>query len=439
MTGKTMNIHEIITKKRDGLELLPAEIDFVIQGHTRGAIPDYQMSALLMAMFINGLDNKETSALARSMTLSGKVLDLSSVRFSKIDKHSTGGVGDGTSLVIAPLCACCGIAVPMMSGRSLGHTGGTLDKLESIPGFNVNLDEARYKKLLKDIGVAMIGQTSEAAPADRKLYAIRDVTATVDSIPLIAASIMSKKIAEGSEGIVLDVKTGNGAFMRDIKSARELAKMMLKIGKANGLKMRALITDMNQPLGLAVGNALEVKQAINVMRGGGPEDFVELCLELSARMLVLGEIEKTVPCAKKLLKESLLSGKALEKFRRIIELQGGDARVVDNPGRYLPESGQKEDIYSEKNGFVSSFDTKAIGLAAVNLGAGRITKEDRIDHSAGFILHKKIGDRVSKGEPLAAMFYNTGRDANEMHRMFKNAVDITASKSRIPRLIYEEL
>jgi len=434
-----MNIHEIVSRKRDGYNLSEDEIDFAVTNYTAGVIPDYQMSALLMAIFIRGMDEKETSALCRSMTASGKIVDLSAIDIPKIDKHSTGGVGDGTSLVVAPLCAACGIAVPMMSGRTLGHTGGTLDKLESIPGFNVNLSESIYRRQLEKIGVAMIGQTKDVAPADKKLYALRDVTATVDSIPLIAASIMAKKIAEGSEGIVLDVKTGNGAFMKDLKKSRELAETMLSLGKAAGRKMRALITDMNQPLGFAIGNALEVKQAIETMCGEGPKDFTELCVELSARMLILGKAENNLNTARQRLISRLCDGSALEKFRAIVEHQGGNARVVDAPEKILPKAKKQEEIRSFKSGYVSSFDTRAAGLAAVHIGAGRQIKCDRIDPSAGFMLCKKIGDRVEKGEPLAVMHHSGRIKAAEAKEMFLNAVNISVTRPKASKLIYEEI
>jgi pyrimidine-nucleoside phosphorylase len=434
-----MNIYEIISRKRDGHSLLADEIDFAVRNYTDGIIPDYQMSALLMAIFIRGMDEKETTALCLSMTASGKIIGLGSLKLPKIDKHSTGGVGDGTSLVVAPLCAACGIVVPMMSGRTLGHTGGTLDKLEAIPGFNVNLTESMYRKQLEKIGVAMIGQTEDVAPADKKLYALRDVTATVDSIPLIAASIMSKKIAEGSDGIVLDVKTGNGAFMKDLDNARELARTMVNLGKAAGMKTKALITDMSQPLGFAVGNALEVKQAIETMRGAGPKDFTELCVELSARMLVLAKTENNLNTAKQRMRASFCDGSALEKFKAIIEHQGGNARVIDEPEKILPKAKKKEEICSLKSGYVSSFDTRAVGLAAVHIGAGRKIKTDRIDPSAGFVLCKKTGDRVEKGEPLAVMYHSGGAKASEAKKMFLGAVKISAIKPAISKFVYEEI
>jgi len=434
-----MNIYEIITRKRDGLKLSAEEIEFAVRNFTEEAIPDYQMAAFLMAVFIRGMDAEETSQLCGSMTATGKIVDLSRVKLPKIDKHSTGGVGDGTSLVVAPLCACCGIAVPMMSGRSLGHTGGTLDKLESIPGFNVNIGEASYRKQLEKIGVAMIGQTRDVAPADKKLYALRDVTATVDSLPLIAASIMSKKLAEGSDGIVLDVKTGSGAFMKDISGARALAKTMVAIGKGRGKKMRALITDMSQPLGRAVGNALEVKQAVETLRGNGPGDFTSLCLALSSRMLVLGRAEKSLASAELKVRKKLSDGSALDKFRKLVELQGGNARVADEPGRMLPEAKMIEEITARVPGYVRSIDARAVGLAAVQIGAGRKTINDRLDLAAGFIVHKKIGDRVAKGEPLASIHHRGGAAAEEAKKMFLGAVNISPERPAPLKLIYEEI
>ena len=434
-----MNIYEIISKKRDGAKLSADEIAFAVKEFTLARIPDYQMAALLMAIFIRGMDREETAALCGSMTASGKVIDLSTIKLQKIDKHSTGGVGDGTSLVVAPLCACCGIAVPMMSGRSLGHTGGTLDKLESIPGFNVNLNESRYKKQLENIGVAMIGQSIDVAPADKKLYALRDVTATVDSIALIAASVMSKKIAEGSDGIVLDVKTGSGAFMRDIKSARTLARTMVSLGRDYDKKMSAVVTNMDQPLGRAVGNALEVKQAVETMRGEGPDDFTELCVELSARMLVMGKAENTLGSARQRLKRRLLDGSALRKFESLIRHQGGNTKVVDDPEKALPKAKRSEHIRAARAGFVSSFDTRSVGIAAIEIGAGRKTKNEIIDPSAGFILRKKIGDYVEKGEPLATIYHNRERNASEAKKMFAGAVRITEKKPAALKLIYEEI
>ncbi len=434
-----MNIYGIISKKRDGAKLSADEIEFAIKEFTHARVPDYQMAALLMAIFIRGMDSKETAALCGSMTASGKIIDLSAIKLPKIDKHSTGGVGDGTSLVIAPLCACCGIAVPMMSGRSLGHTGGTLDKLESIPGFNVDLTESRYKKQLENIGVAMIGQSADVAPADKKLYALRDVTATVDSIPLIAASVMSKKIAEGSDGIVLDVKAGNGAFMKDIKSARALARAMVSIGRDYDKKMSAVVTNMDQPLGRAVGNALEIKQAIETLRGQGPEDFTKLCVELSARMIVMGKAERTLASARLRIMRRLSDGSALRKFESIIRHQGGNPKVVDDPDKVLPKAKRSENIKAVKSGFVSSFDTRAIGMAAIEIGAGRKTKNERVDHSAGFILHKKTGDKVEKGEPLATMYHSGERNAAEAKRIFTGALSISSKKPASTKLIHEEI
>ncbi|MFC1501558.1 thymidine phosphorylase, partial [Elusimicrobiota bacterium] len=349
-----MQITDIIYKKRNSQKLSNEEIKFAVSSYTAGKIPDYQMSALLMAIFIKGMDDEEISSLTESMARSGEVFDLSTVRGIKIDKHSTGGVGDGTSLVIAPLVASVGIVVPMMSGRSLGHTGGTLDKLESIPGFNVNLSEKQYLNQLTKIGVAMIGQTDNIAPADRKIYSLRDSTSTVDSIPLISASIMSKKIAEGCDGLVLDVKLGSGAFMNKMKDAENLSKQMVRIGKSFNKKMLALITDMNQPLGSVVGNSLEIKQCIDVLNGGGPEDFVELCIELAGRMVVMSGKEKKIGNAKKVLKANLQNGKALMKFKEIINAQNGDAGVAENPEKILPKADEEIKVLSKVKGYVKS-------------------------------------------------------------------------------------
>ncbi|MCX5781919.1 MAG: thymidine phosphorylase [Elusimicrobia bacterium] len=433
-----MLISDILHKKRNSQKLTFEEIKYVISSYTAGKIPDYQMSAFLMAAFINGFTSVETGFLTKAMLESGETMDLSGIEGVKIDKHSTGGVGDGTSLVIAPLAASCGVIVPMMSGRSLGHTGGTLDKLESIPGFRVNLSKEEFIHQLKKIGVAMAGQTDKIAPADKKMYALRDVTATVDSIPLIASSIMSKKLAEGCDGLVLDVKTGSGAFMKEKTMAKRLAKEMIGISKSFGKKAIALITDMNQPLGYAVGNSLEVKQAIDIMKGEGPKDLVNLIIEISSRMLFIAG-EKNTKKSKTLLENNLKNGKALMKFKEIIEYQSGDTGAVDNPEKILPKAQKTLEILSVEEGFVEYADTKLVGDAANLLGAGRLTKEDTINHGAGIVLKKKQGERISRKEPLATFCFDNGASIEEAKLKFTESIKITKTTPKKLSLIYEKL
>lgn len=407
-TGTLADIRaiDVIRKKRDGAELSRAEIEALVDGYTRGDIPDYQASAWLMATLLKGMTRAETAALTDTMLRSGEVLDFSDLPARKVDKHSTGGVGDKTSLVLAPVAAAGGIAVPMISGRGLGHTGGTLDKLEAIPGFNVNLPVARFRKVLETCGCAMIGQTAEIAPADRKLYALRDVTGTVESPFLICASIMSKKLAEGIDGLVLDVKTGSGAFMKKEEDAAYLAELMVETGERMGKKMAALLTDMDQPLGGYVGNALEVVEVLEVLRGEGPEDLRELCHELAGWMFYLGERVTTVEAGKQLSKELIGSNKALEKFREMVELQDGDPRAIDDPKR-LPQAQHRADVASPRSGFVTAIQCERAGTACVILGGGRERKQDAVDPAVGFVLHKKVGDPVSAGEPLVSVHYNS--------------------------------
>ena len=404
--GTPIRAIDVIRKKRDGGELTRAEIEALVGGYTAGKIPDYQASAWLMATLLKGMTRAETAALTDTMLHSGEVLDFSDLPSGKVDKHSTGGVGDKTSLVLAPLAAAGGLTVPMISGRGLGHTGGTLDKLEAIPGFNVNLPVAEFRRILETCGCAMIGQTAEIAPADRKLYALRDVTGTVESPFLICASIMSKKLAEGIDALVLDVKTGSGAFMKNEKDAAYLAELMVETGERMGKKMAALITDMDQPLGRYVGNALEVVEVLEVLRGEGPEDLRDLCLELAAWMFLLGGSVSSVEEGKKLSEKLLRSGEALEKFRKMVTLQGGDARVVDDPKR-LPQAKQKMDVVSAKAGYVTAIQCERTGTACVFLGGGRERKEDSVDPAVGFVLHKKVGDSVSSGESLCTLHYNS--------------------------------
>lgn len=407
-----VRIVDLITKKRDGQELLPAEIEYFVEGYTSGEIPDYQASAWLMAVVLRGMTRAETSALTHAMLRSGEVVDLSEFPQAKVDKHSTGGVGDKTSLVLAPLAAAGGLMVPMISGRGLGHTGGTLDKLESIPGFNVNLTVARFRSLLRACGCAMIGQTDEIAPADRKLYALRDVTATVESPHLICASIMSKKMAEGIDALVLDVKTGSGAFMKREPDASFLAELMVETGEQLGTKVVALITNMDQPLGSHVGNSLEVIEVLELLRGGGPDDLRELCLELAAWMFYLGGAAQTREQGRSKAQALLQSGQALEKFAQMVELQGGDPRVLDDTS-LLPRAKYTRDVTSPRTGFVEAVDCRAIGVASVILGGGREKKEDSIDPSVGIVLHRKLGDTIASGEPLCTLHYNSEIQAAE--------------------------
>ncbi len=396
---------DLIRKKRDGEELSRDEIEAFVRGYTRGDIPDYQASAWLMAAFLRGLNRSETASLTEAMLHSGEVLDLSDFPAAKVDKHSTGGVGDKTSLVLAPLVAAGGLIVPMISGRGLGHTGGTLDKLESIPGFNVNLSIARFREVLKACGCCMIGQTAEIAPADKKLYALRDVTGTVESPFLICASIMSKKLAEGIDGLVLDVKTGSGAFMKTEEESAFLAELLVETGERMGKKMVALITDMDQPLGFAVGNSLEVQEVLQILHGEGPEDLRELCKELAAWMFLVGGRSANLAEAKELAQDLINSGKALAQFREMVELQGGDPETIDNPS-LLPKAKHSLEVLSPQAGYVTAIDSEAIGRACVMLGGGREKKEDAIDPAVGIVIHAKISDRVAHGQPLCTIHYN---------------------------------
>ena len=397
---------DVIRKKRDGEELSRAEIEYLVRAYTSAEIPDYQVSAWLMAVILRGLTRAETSVLTDAMLRSGDVLDLSEFPAKKVDKHSTGGVGDKTSLVLAPLVAAGGLIVPMISGRGLGHTGGTLDKLESIPGFNVNLSVPEFRSVLKACGCAMIGQTSEIAPADRKLYALRDVTATVESPYLICASIMSKKLAEGIDALVLDVKTGSGAFMKKEEDAVFLAELMVETGERMGKSVVALITNMDQPLGTHVGNALEVVEVIDVLHGRGPHDLRELCLELAGWMFYLGGTTDTVGQGKVNAERLIASGAALEKFRQMVALQGGDVRTLDDSNK-LSHAKYMCDVTSSEDGYIAAMDCEAVGTACVVLGGGREKKEDPVDPAVGIVLHHKVGDRVAIGQPLCTVHSNS--------------------------------
>jgi pyrimidine-nucleoside phosphorylase len=404
-TSPLIRAVDLIRKKRDQQELSRAEIEHLVRGFTSGAIPDYQAAAWLMAAVIRGLTRAETAALTEAMLRSGEVLDLSEFTAPKIDKHSTGGVGDKTSLVLAPVGAAGGLVVPMISGRGLGHTGGTLDKLESIPGFNVNLSVTDFRRVLHACGCAMIGQTQEIAPADRKLYALRDVTGTVESPYLICASIMSKKLAEGIDGLVLDVKTGSGAFMKKEEDAAFLAELMVETGERMGKSVVALLTDMDQPLGCCVGNSLEVLEVLEVLRGHGPPDLYELSLELAGWMFYLGKVAHSVAQGRQLSEELIRSGRALDKFREMVARQGGDPGAVDDPGR-LPRARHTLEVPSPKRGYVTAMDCEALGTACVVLGGGRERKEDAVDPAVGLVVHKKLGNAVQAGESLCTLHYN---------------------------------
>jgi len=397
---------EVIRKKRDGQELSRAEIDFFIKGYTRGEIPDAQAAAWLMAVVLRGLTRRETADLTDAMLHSGEVLDLSALSAPKVDKHSTGGVGDKTSFVVAPLAAAGGLMVPMISGRGLGHTGGTLDKYEAIPGVSVNLTVPRFREVLESCGCAIAGATAEIAPADRKLYALRNLTGTVESPFLICASIMSKKLAESIDALILDVKTGSGSFLKHDEDALLVAGLMVETGRRMGKKTVALITDMDQPLGSNVGNALEVEEAISVLRGRGPEDLRQLCLELAGWMFHLGGRVDSVEAGKRLGSELIGSGKAFDRFRRMVILQGGDVEAVDDPRR-LPKAQSKLDLASTRTGYVTSIQCEAIGKASVILGGGREKEGDAVDPAVGIVLHKKVAQPVEAGEPLCTIHYNS--------------------------------
>jgi pyrimidine-nucleoside phosphorylase len=431
-SAQTFRAVDVIRKKRDGGELSAGEIESLVNAYTRGYIADYQVSAWLMAVVLRGMTRAETAALTDAMLHSGEVLNFSSLPAKKVDKHSTGGVGDKTSLVLAPLAAAAGVTVPMISGRGLGHTGGTLDKLEAIPGFNVNLPVAEFRRVLETCGCAMIGQTAEIAPADRKLYALRDVTGTVESPYLICASIMSKKLAEGIDALVLDVKTGSGAFMKSEKDAAFLAELMVETGERIGKQVVALITDMDQPLGCMIGNALEVVEVVEVLRGEGPEDLRQLCFELAGWMLYLGNVSATVAEGKKQSEMLIASGKALEKFRQMVELQGGDPRAIDDPTK-LPQAQHTMTLSSPQGGYLTALQCEQFGTACVILGGGRERKEDSVEPAVGIVLHKKVGDAVAAGEPLATIYYNAETRAARARHLLEQSYQISDSPGRDQR------
>ena len=436
-----MRPQDVIRRKRDGHQLSPDEITFFIEGVTRGTIADYQISALLMAIYLNGMDDAEQEILTDAMLHSGNTLDFSDIAKPKADKHSTGGVGDKTSLLIAPMVAACGICVPMISGRGLGHTGGTLDKLESIPGYRVDLSAGEFERVLKSVGYAMSGQTAELAPADKKMYALRDATATVEAIPLIVASIISKKGAAGLDAMVIDVKVGSGAFMRDEDRARALAHALVRTGNACGIRTRALLTDMNQPLGQAVGNSLEVKECIELLRGEAAEGaraVLELSLELSAHMLVLARVEDSLETARGRLQKILGSGEALERFRQNVAAQGGEPRVCDDPAKYLPLVMESFKVESPRSGFIRKVNTAEIGHAIAAIGGGRLRIDDAIDPSVGFIAELKIGDRIDAGAALGTVYCREESKAKEAAQRIQTAYEIDHQPPKeIPQLIRE--
>jgi len=394
-----MRAVDIIIKKRDKLELSKAEIEFFVKGIAQNEIPDYQISAWAMAVLLNGMTDQETTDLTLAIANTGEVLDLSEIVPIEVDKHSTGGVGDKTTLVVEPIVSACGLPVGKMSGRGLGFTGGTLDKIESIPGFRTNLTREEFIRLLKEEGLVLAGQSADLAPADGKLYALRDVTGTVQSIPLIASSVMSKKIAGGARGIVLDVKVGTGAFMKNLDEARQLSRLMVAIGRLSGRSVVALLSDMNQPLGKAVGNSLEVKEAIETLKGNGPADFTEHCLVVASHMLRIGEKAADVTAGRKLAEEALTSGKGLAQLRKLVQNQGGDPRYVDDP-QLFPLAPVIREVFSPQEGYLAEVDALTIGETSVQMGAGRSRKEDAIDHRVGIIVHHKVGDHVNKGDVL---------------------------------------
>lgn len=430
-----MRMIDIIEKKRDGNSLTKAEIDFFIQGYTNNTIPDYQVSAFLMAIFFQDMNDEERANLTLAMVNSGEQIDLSAIEGVKVDKHSTGGVGDTTTLVLGPLVAACGVPVAKMSGRGLGHTGGTIDKLEAIEGFHVELSPQQFEKQVNELKLAVIGQSGNLTPADKKLYALRDVTGTVNSIPLIASSIMSKKIAAGAGAIVLDVKTGEGAFMKTTEDARELAKAMVRIGNNVGRKTMAIISDMSQPLGYAIGNALEVIEAIETLKGKGPKDLTELCLTLGSQMVVVGEKADSLEEAREMLLKVIEDGSALDIFKRFIKSQGGNDAIIDDVS-LLPQAKYTINVPAKQDGFITFMEADEIGTAAMLLGAGRATKESEIDLAVGIVLKKKVGDYVKKGESLATLYANTENVQEVLDKLTAN-IEIEDTQKEAPTLIYE--
>ncbi len=431
-----MRTVDLIQRKRDGGELTPEEIEFLVEGYTNGDIPDYQMSAFLMAVYFSGMTDREVSRLTECMLQSGDTVDLSAVPGVKVDKHSTGGVGDKTSLIVAPLAAAAGVIVPMMSGRALGHTGGTLDKLESIPGFRTDLSAEEVQRQLADMGLCFIGQTDRLAPADRKLYALRDVTATVESIPLISSSIMSKKLAEGVDALVLDVKVGSGAFMKKQVDARRLAQTMVGIGRRMDKKVQALITDMSQPLGYAVGNALEVMEASQTLQNAGPADLTKLSIELAARMIYLGKKTASLDDARRAAEQALVDGSGYRKLKQVVAAQGGNPQALDK-FELLPNATGMREVASPRGGYVTSIDAQDIGVASNLIGAGRDRKEDAIDPAVGIILEVKAGEKVDAGSVLCRLYYTKEDRVEEAAEMVEDAFRISAQRPDERELILE--
>ena len=432
-----MRMVDLIEKKKDGFKHTPEEIHFIVAGYTKGDIPDYQMSAWLMAVCFQGLDKEETAILTKEMMHSGDVIDLSRIQGIKVDKHSTGGVGDKTSLVLGPIVAACGVPVAKMSGRGLGHTGGTLDKLESIPGLHIMIDEEDFVKQVNDCGLAIIGQSGHLDPADKKMYALRDVTATVSCIPLIASSIMSKKLAAGSDAILLDVKYGDGAFMNTIEEAKELARTMIEIGDSLGKDTRATISNMSQPLGYAIGNSLEVKEAIDTLNGHGPEDLLELCLQAGSHMLIQAQKTDSLITARKMLEDAIESKKALRTLCAMVKAKGGDDAFIRHPEMF-PKAKEVIPVYSQITGYVKDLKAKPLGIVSMKLGGGRETTDDEIDYSVGLILHKKIGDFVKKGDVLVEVHTNTGL-SKELQKDILDAYEFSNEFVNKPILIDEVL
>ncbi|MDO5294362.1 MAG: pyrimidine-nucleoside phosphorylase [bacterium] len=429
-----MRMYDLIMKKRNGGQLTKEELTFMVEEYTLGNIPDYQMSAMLMAIYFEGMTDEETAILTECMAHSGDMVDLSAIKGIKVDKHSTGGVGDKTTLIITPIVAACGVKVAKMSGRGLGHTGGTVDKLESIKGFKTSIPEEEFFRIVNKVGVSVIGQTGNLTPADKKLYALRDVTATVESIPLIAASIMSKKLAAGSDCILLDVKTGSGAFMKTVEDSIALAKKMVAIGEHNNRRTVAMITDMDSPLGNYIGNALEVKEAVMTLRGQGPADLTEVCIELAANMLYLAN-NGTIEECKQQAEEAIQSGRALKKLIELVEAQGGDTSVIEDPDNFEQASIVHE-VVAKQDGFVNHIDTEQVGIASMILGAGRETKESIIDYSAGIDMKKKYGDKVVKGDVLGVLYTNKEESVENAERVFEKAYTIGEEKPECKPHIY---
>lgn len=432
-----MRIYDIIEKKRDGQELTESEIKHFIETYTNGDTPDYQASALLMAIYFQDMTDKERAYLTKAMVESGDQIDLSAINGIKVDKHSTGGVGDTTTIILAPLVASLGVPIAKMSGRGLGHTGGTIDKLEAIPGFHTEITNEEFTRLVNTNKLAVVGQSGNLTPADKKLYSLRDVTSTVNSLPLIASSIMSKKIASGADAIVLDVKTGSGAFMKELADARELAQAMVSIGNQVGRNTIAVISDMSQPLGFAVGNSLEIEEAIDTLSGNGPQDLTELCLELGSHMVVLAEAADNTAEAKEKLKENIENGKALEQFKIFLEAQGGDSNVVDQPER-LPQCSYKIELPARDSGQITAITADEVGHAAMLLGAGRATKDSEIDLAVGVVLNKKIGDPVTEGESLVTIHANT-ENVEDVKEKLYNCITISPETTEAPTLIYDTI